>query len=37
MKINKGMYIRFKDKRGIQYIRKITSVNTEEPGLCKWL
>lgn len=31
MKISKGMYIRFKDKRGIQYIRKITSVNTEKP------
>ena len=31
MELKKGMYVRFKDKRGIQYIRKITSVNTEEP------
>ena len=31
LELKKGMYIRFKDKRGIQYIRKITSVNTEEP------
>lgn len=27
-----GMYVRFKDKRGSHYIRKITSVNTEYPG-----
>ena len=32
LEISKGMYIRFKDKRGIQYIRKVTSVNTEEPA-----
>lgn len=31
MKLKEGMYIRFKDKRGIQYIRKITSINTEKP------
>lgn len=30
MKIQKGMYVRFKDKRGVQYIRKITSINTEK-------
>ena len=27
-----GMYVRFKDKRGSHYIRKITSVNNEYPG-----
>lgn len=26
-----GMYVRFKDKRGIEYIRKITSVNNTYP------
>lgn len=31
MELKVGMYVRFKDKRGIQYIRKITSVNTEKP------
>lgn len=32
MKLEEGMYVRFKDKRGSHYIRKITSVNTEYPG-----
>lgn len=32
MEISEGMYVRFKDKRGSHYIRKITSVNTEYPG-----
>ena len=32
MEISEGMYVRFKDKRGSHYIRKITSVNTECPG-----
>ena len=31
-KLEVGMYVRFKDKRGSHYIRKITSVNTEYPG-----
>lgn len=31
LELKEGMYIRFKDKRGIQYIRKITSINTEKP------
>lgn len=31
MELKVGMYVRFKDKRGIQYIRKIISVNTEKP------
>lgn len=26
MKLEVGMYVRFKDKRGIEYIRKITGV-----------
>ena len=29
MKLEKGMYVRFKDKRGNQYIRKLTRVNTQ--------
>lgn len=32
MKLEEGMYVRFKDKRGSHYIKKITSVNTEYPG-----
>ena len=32
MKLEVGMYVRFKDKRGIEYIRKITSVNTNYPN-----
>lgn len=32
MKLEERMYVRFKDKRGSHYIRKITSVNTEYPG-----
>lgn len=32
MKLEEEMYVRFKDKRGSHYIRKITSVNTEYPG-----
>ena len=32
MNLEVGMYVRFKDKRGSHYIRKITSVNTEYPG-----
>lgn len=31
MKLEVGMYVRFKDKRGNHYIRKITSVNTKYP------
>ena len=31
MKLEVGMFVRFKDKRGIEYIRKITSVNTTYP------
>lgn len=31
MKLEVGMYVRFKDKRGIEYIRKITSVNNAYP------
>lgn len=31
MKLEVGQFIRFKDKRGIEYIRKITSVNTTYP------
>ena len=31
MKLEVGMYVRFKDKRGNQYIRKITSVNIKYP------
>ena len=31
MKLEVGMYVRFKDKRGIEYIRKITSVNNTYP------
>lgn len=31
MNLEVGMYIRFKDKRGIEYIRKITSVNNTYP------
>lgn len=31
MELKKGMYIRFKDKRGIQYIRRIVSVNAKQP------
>lgn len=31
MKLEVGMYVRFKDKRGIEYIRKITSVNDTYP------
>ena len=32
MKLEEGMYVRFKDKKGNQYIRKITSVNSEYPN-----
>lgn len=32
MKLEVGMYVRFKDKRGIEYIRKITSVNNTYPN-----
>ena len=32
MNLEVGMYVRFKDKRGSHYIRKITSVNNEYPG-----
>lgn len=31
MKLEIGQFIRFKDKRGIEYIRKITSVNNTYP------
>ena len=31
MDLKVGMYVRFKDKRGIEYIRKITSVNNTYP------
>lgn len=31
MKLEVGMYVRFKDKKGNQYIRRITSVNSEYP------
>lgn len=31
MKLEVGMYVRFKDKKGNQYIRRITSVNREYP------
>ena len=31
MKLEAGMYVRFKDKRGNHYIRKITSVNADYP------
>ena len=31
MKLEVGMYVRTKDKRGAQYIRKITSVNETYP------
>lgn len=31
MKLEVGMYVRFKDKRCIEYIRKITSVNNAYP------
>lgn len=32
MKLEVGQFVRFKDKRGIEYIRKITSVNTTYPN-----
>ncbi len=31
MKLEVGQFVRFKDKRGIEYIRKITSVNNTYP------
>lgn len=31
MKLEVGQFVRFKDKRGIEYIRKITSVNITYP------
>lgn len=31
MKLEVGQFVRFKDKKGIEYIRKITSVNDTYP------